>query len=76
MGWKTFRVKLPAMAVMVGEVVCPNQKDKEINCITCGICDGVTANVVIDVHGLEHKQIKFEKIQADLMGVENVHDIG
>ena len=67
MGWKTFRVKLPEDPVYFGELVCPNQLDKDVQCISCGICDGQKANVVIDVHGLTHKQNKYRKFKLEVV---------
>lgn len=61
-GRKTFRIKTSDMPVLQDEIVCLADS-KGISCEQCGICDGKTLNVVIDVHGVRKKRFdKFERI--------------
>jgi len=64
-GWKTFRVKTVDEPLMHKEILCLNTT-LGIQCEECGVCDGKTANVAINVHGLAHKIKNFEKWQTEL----------
>lgn len=51
LGWKTFRVKKPNEAFMAGEIQCRNEKNDEVTCKLCGLCNGKSFNIALDVHG-------------------------
>lgn len=63
MGAKTFRVKTESQPLLEGEVYCPADSNKEVQCIDCGLCSGAygaKANIAINVHGQRKK--RFEEI--------------
>ncbi len=67
-GWRTFRVRLPGMPTLAGEVVCPASEDGGFTrtCETCGACDGAGTNarrasVVITIHGATYKVQRFAR---------------
>lgn len=51
MGWWTFRAKLPSEPQLSNEIQCLNEKNSDITCKLCGLCNGQKHNIVIDVHG-------------------------
>ena len=59
LGWKTFRTKNETEPLLPGEIICPNEKTG-MQCIICGLCDGKTKNIAINVHGLDHKINKYK----------------
>lgn len=59
-GYKTFRVKQAHEPILTDEVLCPNQKNDDITCKLCGLCNGKKANVVIDIHGTKAKIANFK----------------
>jgi hypothetical protein len=58
-GWKTFLVKPAGTPDPAGMVHCAASKEKgqKTTCVTCHLCDGVSANVVIDAHGAKGKRV-------------------
>ena len=52
-GWKTFLVKPANAPDPVGTVHCAAsvERGQKTNCATCTLCDGASANVVINAHG-------------------------
>jgi hypothetical protein len=52
-GWSTFLVKPENVTDPAGTVHCAasEEKGKKTNCATCALCDGNSANVVINAHG-------------------------
>lgn len=63
-GWKTFRVKLPNEQYLPGEVQCRNEKNEDITCKLCGLCDGKSHNIVIDVHG--SRKTRYFKMRGEV----------
>jgi len=59
-GWKTFRVKTPEEPLIRKEILCLNETNG-VKCKDCGICDGRTANVAINIHGTVGKIHNFKK---------------
>jgi len=52
-GWKCFRVLRPNETKQAGEAHCraSHEMGDKTDCATCHLCDGASANVVINVHG-------------------------
>ena len=52
-GWKCFRVLRPGETKQAGEVHCQasSEMGNKTDCARCHLCDGASANVVINVHG-------------------------
>lgn len=67
MGWGTFRIKGEHEAKQANEFVCPSSQG--ITCLACHKCDGDGTSVVIDVHGLRHKVVKFNECHASQEGL-------
>lgn len=57
LGWHTFRVKLPNTPKLPHEVVCPASEEAGFatQCINCGLCNGQSTDVVINIHGIGAK---------------------
>lgn len=65
-GRRTFRVKTEGQPVLAGETYCPADREKDVQCLDCGMCSGANAkgpNIVIDVHGSRAK--RFERIACE-----------
>lgn len=64
-GFKSFRVKTENMPLLENEITCLSVQSG-ISCIDCGLCDGKSVNVVIDVHGQLTKRFvnKFERLKS------------
>lgn len=62
MGWKTFRIKPAYAPLLPGEIICPYTTGDILNCKSCGICDGIKSNVVVNVHGLGYKITMFNEM--------------
>jgi len=58
-GWKTFRIKTPEEPLIRKEILCLNEVTG-VKCKDCGICDGRTANVAVNIHGPVNKVNKFK----------------
>lgn len=56
-GAKTFRVAMVGDALFDSEIECLSDS-KGIQCIDCGLCDGVTKNIAITVHGSRSNNFK------------------
>lgn len=54
LGWKTFRVKNADSPKLRDEVICPASEEGgyQLQCLTCGMCNGKNSNIVINVHGI------------------------
>ena len=69
-GWRTFRVRVPGAPKLEREAVCPASEEagKKLQCADCMACGGNTGrrgDIVITVHGLSHKVVKFtERVAA------------
>lgn len=64
-GARTFRVKRPEDPLLEGEVYCPADAAKDVQCIDCGLCSGAYRSgrsVAINVHG--QRQGRFQPIEA------------
>jgi hypothetical protein len=55
MGWKTYLNLPKGSEAPVGSVACPNSSDQNIQCLTCGLCNGGKVNVWVEDHGLAWK---------------------
>ena len=62
-GAKTFRVALKNDRLMPGEIECLSDT-KGMSCLECGLCDGVTKNVMIRVHGSRASRFKSARVAA------------
>lgn len=64
-GFKTFRVKTENMPNLQSEIDCIFDINNT-KCIDCGLCDGKTVNIVINVHGRLQNRFKnkFEVIKT------------
>jgi hypothetical protein len=62
MGWKTFRIKSANAPLLPSEIICPYTTGDILNCKSCGICDGIKSNVVVNVHGLGYKITMFNEM--------------
>lgn len=58
-GWKTYLVKPADAPSPAGTVHCAASKERgaKTNCATCTLCDGGSANVVINAHGTSHRRV-------------------
>lgn len=56
LGWSTFTNIPEGSNAPEKAVLCPNVKDEEITCLSCGLCDGKTQNVFLYDHGLPWKR--------------------
>ena len=61
-GAHTFRVALAGDSLADGEVECLADS-KGIQCVDCGLCNGIQGNVAITVHGTRAKNFKSNLIQ-------------
>lgn len=62
LGRKTFRVKTDLMEKLDNEVVCLSESH-DLSCLDCGLCNGKSVNIVINVHGNKASRFKkFERI--------------
>ena len=55
-GWRTFRVRSKAQALLAGEIICPASEEagKRVNCDSCQLCQGTAKrarNIAIIAHG-------------------------
>jgi hypothetical protein len=72
MGWRTFRVKNASESKQKQEIVCPasNEAGKKSTCEKCGLCSGLAGkgskDIVINVHGLDFKIARFQKISLQM----------
>ena len=73
MGWRTFRIKNAEESKLKQEIVCPAsiEAGKKSNCAKCGLCSGLSSksprDIVINVHGLQHKQDKFKRMALEVV---------
>lgn len=58
LGWNTFTNVPEGSNAPDNAVLCPNVKNDEIKCLTCGLCDGKKQNVFLYDHGLPWKKRK------------------
>jgi hypothetical protein len=59
LGWKTYRVKTAQEPILLKEVYCPAAKPTaDLNCKNCHLCNGQTANICINVHGINYQHFK------------------
>jgi hypothetical protein len=60
-GWRTFLVKPAAAPAPAGAVHCAASVEKgaKTTCELCHLCDGASANVVINAHGVKAAQIAY-----------------
>ena len=60
-GWRTFLVKPAAAPAPAGTVHCAASVEKgaKTTCERCTLCDGASANVVINAHGVKAAQISY-----------------
>jgi len=56
-GWKTFQV-MPEGVKGSSAIQCPNTVNDINKCLTCGLCDGDTANIWVPVHGTGKKHFQ------------------
>ena len=63
MGAKTFRVALEGDALMDNEIECLSDS-KNINCLDCGLCNGIKQNIAITVHGTWSSNFKSARVAA------------
>jgi hypothetical protein len=58
-GWHTFLVKPAGAPDPAGMVHCAAsvERGQKTTCATCHLCDGASANVVIDAHGAKGKRV-------------------
>ena len=58
-GWRTFLVKPAGTPDPAGMAHCAASVERgaKTNCATCHLCDGASANVVIDAHGSKGKRV-------------------
>jgi hypothetical protein len=58
-GWRTFLVKPAGTPDPAGLVHCAASKERgaKTTCAACHLCDGASANVVIDAHGAKGKRV-------------------
>ena len=61
-GAHTFRVALAGDSLADGEVECLADS-KGIQCVDCGLCNGIQGNVAITIHGTRAKNFKSNLIQ-------------
>jgi len=77
--WRTFRVKNKEDVRQDKEIICPASEEagKVLTCATCLYCNGGKhtefgrKDVVINIHGLPHKILKFKKL-FDKTSIENI----
>lgn len=62
LGWQTFRIKNPDDSLTPGERHCTNQKNPATQCEDCRLCDGSTAAIAVDIHGLNWKKQNFQQL--------------
>lgn len=63
LGAKTFRVALANDSLFDNELECLSDS-KGINCIDCGLCDGQTKNIAVQVHGARKNSFKSKLIDV------------
>jgi len=63
LGWKTYRTKTASAPVLDNEIYCPSASG--VSCYDCRLCNGRKKNIAIDVHGLSHKIVSFNKTYGD-----------
>ena len=51
LGFKTFRVADHDARPMRDEAICPATLVDYIQCIDCGMCDGITKSAMVHAHG-------------------------
>ena len=58
-GWQPFLVKPADAPTPAGAVHCPSSKEmgRKTDCATCALCDGGTAPVVINAHGVHGSRV-------------------
>ena len=58
-GWHTFLVKPADVAAPEGVIHCAASKERgaKTNCATCSLCDGASADVVINAHGAGRSRV-------------------
>jgi hypothetical protein len=64
-GWKTYRVKSETEPLDYNEILCSNSVNKTVQCQTCGLCDGRSENIAVDVHGTQPKINNFNKFKMN-----------
>lgn len=55
-GWKTFTNLPEGSQSAPNAILCPNVKNNDNKCMTCGLCNGDTQNVFLYDHGLPWKR--------------------
>jgi len=60
-GWKTFRIRQSGSGLEAGEMVCAAEKNEDITCKLCKMCDGTKRDVATTVHGTKWKIEEFNK---------------
>lgn len=65
LGWRTFRIRAPAMPVLRGEAMCPASPEagKKTTCSKCVACSGANGqrDVVVVAHGSNNKLEKLKR---------------
>jgi len=58
-GWQPFLVKPADAPTPAGAIHCPSSKEmgRKTDCATCALCDGGSAPVVIDAHGVHGSRV-------------------
>lgn len=61
-GWKTFRIKKEGTKLQPEESLCAAEKNEDITCKLCKLCDGKRKNVAITIHGTNWKVKAFNSL--------------
>jgi len=66
-GWKTFRIKKTGEETVVKETICAAEKNADMTCKMCKLCDGTKKDIAITVHGTNWKINEFNKLDSGLL---------